>query len=1331
MLRALLLCLLALGVAQAAPTEDDIPADLVPWVPWVLAGEPALDCPLLQRAGARICAWPGSLELNLDRSEGRFAQSWKVYAESWIGLPGNSEVWPQDVTADGIAVPVLQHDGVPAVKLDAGEYRLEGRFAWSQRPRSLQIPPTTALIGLVLDGESIARPRRDAGGRLWLGPGAEPSIATPEDTLSLEVFRRIDDDIPMRVQTRIEVDASGSAREVTIGPVLLADGLPLALTSLLPARLEPDGMLRLQVRPGRWQIEITGYHPRPVEALRRQPATDPWPEHEVWSFAARPSLRIVDITGPTPIDPRQADVPTAWSDLPAYLVASEEAMRMALVERGDARPSPDRLTLERELWLDFDGVGYSLRDRIEGQLIRSWRIESSDAIELGRVEVDGQPRLITQLDADVGLGVEVRRGSIELLADSRIENATDRLPASGWALDFQSQSMRLNLPPGWDVLAVSGVDNQPSTWANNWNLLDLFWVLVVALAVARLWNRWWGLIALVTMVLIWHRPDAPTLIWLHILAAVALMRVLPSVPERAVMARLRMIVKFYYRASLVVLALIGLPFMVQEVRDGLYPQLDRPQTSIASLSHATVTDQVSPKREIASSLPPGAPPTRLTAIDPDARIQTGPGMPAWRRLALHLDFNGPVARDHQIRLWLVSPTWNLALAVISSSLVLLLGLHLAGLTRARRAILAGALVVGVFGAGPAAADAFPPQEMLSELKARLTEPPDCLPDCADIARLQLRARPDHLDMRLDVSAAVAVALEIPGGAGFWTPTTLTLGDEPLEPVRQDAEGTYSIPVPPGHWTIDLSGPLPPRSPVDIAIPLRPHRIDYQLSGWRLDGIGANGRPGAQIQLVRLRDELPDGQLQPADLPPLIRVERTLSLGMQWNVETRVVRLSPPQPPLLIRVPLIDGERVLSDGFTVKDQGLLVGLVPGQRETRWTSALDPVDELTLRAPEETRITEVWRIDPSPRWHLRFAGIPPVQATRIEDRLVAWRPWPGESVRLTIAKPAAVSGATLTRDATRYRITPGQRTSHVELELVLRSSQGGWHEIQLPEGSALERVLVDGEERPLRLEEGGLRLPLSPTAETFTIAWRQDAPMSRYFTTPITDIGIPGVNTEIQINLGHGRWVLFTGGPAMGPAVRFWGLLAVLVVVAVLLGRSRLTPLNAFDWLLLALGLSQAGIGFGLLVTAWFFALGLRARYGVQNANWRFNLIQVGIGILTLLAASALIGAVRQGLLGLPEMQIAGNGSNGSVLNWYEDRSGTHTPSTWVVSVPLLVYRGLMLAWALWLAVRLLDWVRWGWACYSTPLLWRETKIQTDDAKLVTEPTVPTGRSEPSA
>jgi len=46
--------------------------------------------------------------------------------------------------------------------------------------------------------------------------------------------------------------------------------------------------------------------------------------------------------------------------------------------------------------------------------------------------------------------------------------------------------------------------------------------------------------------------------------------------------------------------------------------------------------------------------------------------------------------------------------------------------------------------------------------------------------------------------------------------------------------------------------------------------------------------------------------------------------------------------------------------------------------------------------------------------------------------------------------------------------------------------------------------------------------------------------------------------------------------------------------------------------------------------------------------------------------------------------------GADLHWYTNRSGPRLPSAAILSVPLLVYRVAMLAWALWLALALLRW-----------------------------------------
>jgi hypothetical protein len=291
----------------------------------------------------------------------------------------------------------------------------------------------------------------------------------------------------------------------------------------------------------------------------------------------------------------------------------------------------------------------------------------------------------------------------------------------------------------------------------------------------------------------------------------------------------------------------------------------------------------------------------------------------------------------------------------------------------------------------------------------------------------------------------------------------------------------------------------------------------------------------------------------------------------------------------------------------------------------------------------------------------------------------------------------------------RVRPGRRASDAELTLTLRSTRGGTHGIRLPAGAILTRLAADGEELPLPAESTPIELPLLPGSRTLSLEWREPRALGTVFSPGMPDLGVEAVNLSLAVAMPNDRWILLARGPAMGPVVLFWGLLLVLAGIAVLLGRVRLTPLSTADWLLLGLGLGLAEVWVGLLVAGWLLALGLRRRQDEQSPRWRYNLIQVGLVVASLAALAGLASAVSQGLLGEPQMQIAGNGSSGGLLHWYQDRGGPVLPQVSVVSVPIWVYRALMLAWALWLAVRLLDWLRWGWEGFASPVLWRETGI----------------------
>lgn len=136
-------------VAQDATT---VPEPLEAWVPWVMHGLEYRQCPSLipgsrDRSGF-VCAWPSVLLLEADATGASFRQTWELFTDAWVPLPGGVMYWPEKLSVDGDAAAVTLHGGGPAVRLEAGVRRIEGRLEWQKRPSRLRIPGATGVVDL-------------------------------------------------------------------------------------------------------------------------------------------------------------------------------------------------------------------------------------------------------------------------------------------------------------------------------------------------------------------------------------------------------------------------------------------------------------------------------------------------------------------------------------------------------------------------------------------------------------------------------------------------------------------------------------------------------------------------------------------------------------------------------------------------------------------------------------------------------------------------------------------------------------------------------------------------------------------------------------------------------------------------------------------------------------------------------------------------------------------------------------------------------------------------------------------------------------------------------
>ena len=710
-------------------------------------------------------------------------------------------------------------------------------------------------------------------------------------------------------------------------------------------------------------------------------------------------------------------------------------------------------------------------------------------------------------------------------------------------------------------------------------------------------------------------------------------------------------------------------------------------------------------------------------------MQTGSGEPGWQRgQRYHLGWSGPVLPTQTVQL-LIAPPWLVrSLRIV---LVLLLAWLIARLVQpvlrsrvpaAAATALIGLFVLGATGIpGVAQAQAFPAKDMLDELQARIAKAPDCAPSCATLAKAEISAQGDGIRVSLETHALERVALPLPtDDAG------LAVQRIELDGVAQDGtprvEDRLWLTVPRGVHRIDLVFNAS-ADKIALAFPLPPMHVAFSGEGWQASGVDEGRLLTETLTLVRAREsgEAPAGDAQ--QFAPFVRVERTLLLGLDWTISSTVTRLAPEEGGFTLALPLLQGEHVSSSGFKVGNGLVTVALGEHDAFTQWESKLDKSDTLTLTAPPLGEHAEVWRVQVSPTWHATFAGVPVVALDAGTDasqaRSFEFHPLPGEQLVLTVTRPEAVAGATRAIDAVRLSRSIGQRSAESTLTLTLRASRGGEHSISLPPGAELLGAQRDGMPLNLRAQDDKLSLPLTPGLHTFELRWRENIEAGVVAHTPALALGLPAANIDLQLHLPADRWLLATRGPLSGPAVLYWGELIVMLLLAFALSRSQRSPLKLWQWVLLGIGFSTFSWIALLLVVAWLFALDWRARVAPRHVA-AFNLAQIGLALLTLIALLCLLGAVKHGLLGTPDMAVTGNGSSAQTLNWFADRSSDVLPIGRAISLPLWLHKLAMLAWALWLASALVAWLRRGFAAWIQDGYWRSTPKPLVDAPLVEPP-----------
>lgn len=1312
-------CLLGLVCCSSLLAQQTpIPAPLTPWKDWVVWDQQELECPAIyNQYEKKICYWPGQLSLDLNGEGGTWRIVVTAFAETWFPLPGNSQSWPSGVLLEGKPVVVVERNARPAVKLPPGRHEVSGLFRWNQIPQQLGIPPSVGMVALQVEGQEIPAPSWDSEGNLWLRRTQVDQVG--EDQLSVQVYRLIQDGIPLSLRTRLEVTVSGRSREEDFGIVLPEGWKVTELNSPVPVAIDRLNQLRAQLRAGKWMIELEAVRNEPITSIGFAEGDQRVIDQELVALQPDPKLRLLELENVRVVDASQTTFPKDWAGFQTYLWNTADPILLVEKMRGMGLQRSEELSVDRRLWFAEDGQRLMFRDVVQSRGYR-WRLDAAPAQDLGAVRIGGEGQVVSRNPVSNTQGVELRKRLVNLEAVGEVRTRSV-IPASGWEADVDRLGVTLELPPGWRALAVFGPDKVTGDWLTAWTMLDLFLWLVFGLAVTRVWGIPAGLVAFLGFGLSYHEHYSPRYLWFALLIPAAISYVMPAGRAKVAFQRIQFV-------GLVLLLIALVPYIVVQVQSGLYPQLEptgvyyqqrqgfvmASKTAVFTRennypgyvsSPASEVDGVSQRVQdkIAGSAPKFS--SQNLLADPKQQVQTGPASPEWSWIQVLCDWDGPVSQTQWIEPILLPPWVNRILVPVRIGFLLALlailcnGPLLRRLKIGRAAASMGSLGIGLWivlaAANPAMAQEFPDERLLQELRGRLLQAPDAFPKAAEIPTVDLRIEDNRVLMQAEIHAAATAAIPLPGQLNQWSPVRVLVNGQAYELIcRQD--GYLWIVLDRGVYQVTVESQLADSTSWEWRYLLKPRFVTIDAPGWTTTGL-VQGQPESQILFTREKPQTESGfAYDRNELNAVVAVERAIEIGLVWQVNTTVRRLKGKEKSVALNIPLLPGERVLTSGASVGPQGVEVRLGPNEQQFSWVSELPISQSLTLSAAETDQWVERWQLMASPSWNLNYKGLPPIFEDSEPDLLPGWYPWPGEQVELEFSSPQAVPGATATVQNVVREVTLGNRQQKSALKMNIDCSVGGDFRLSLNPLAEIADLTIGGRSVPVRRDGPDVIIPISPGRKVVELKWQSNTELETRTQIEGVDTPIEAANITTVVNVPRSRWILWTSGPTMGPAVRIWTILLVALIAAFVLGILPQSPLKVWEWLLLVIGLTQIPISLALVVVGWLLLLkGLGNRH-VESSSARFyNLQQIGIILLTLVALFAMVTAVSEGLLGNPKMFISGNSSTSTQLRWYEPFAFNQLSTPVVFSISIWFYRLAMLLWALWLAASLLKWLKLGW------------------------------------
>jgi hypothetical protein len=454
------------------------------------------------------------------------------------------------------------------------------------------------------------------------------------------------------------------------------------------------------------------------------------------------------------------------------------------------------------------------------------------------------------------------------------------------------------------------------------------------------------------------------------------------------------------------------------------------------------------------------------------------------------------------------------------------------------------------------------------------------------------------------------------------------------------------------------------------------------------------------------------------IKPMFIISHNLYLKHTWKLQTIIspVPGSIITQPVLVEVPIVEGEKILNSELKVENGKVLMTNAP----VTWESVLPVQTHWNIKASSNGYLEQV-NVYAEKEWLYDYKGVNPVGQSRLPQYKNGnqWQLWPNDNLNLHFFHPAALEGATNAVNNYNVSVIGSANPLAYNITFDYVTSLGGRTYVTIPKGYTLDNLSVNGKVASQGIENGKVALELLSGKNNVALTLKSPEELVGLISLPKLGFDTSVTNssyTVLQLN----KWVLLAGGANIHPAILIWGILITLSLFSIILAKTKITPYNTFAWILLLFGLSQSGLFACAVVIQTILLFGIKpylvSKHYLEKSS--YNAYQIVLGFFTLLSISVVLYTLNQGLLNSPEVFISGIESSADKLYWYAENNTASSP--WAIILPVWVYRVCMFLWAMWFAAKSMDLIKWMWALLNNNGLWLKSSIvPNEDLKKTTE------------